>query len=76
MKNWNWCVFFMALFFLLVGFCMIGGCDSSEKVVDEITGNRAVEQYEKSKQDIGNISDQQAERYSNIPGDDDEENDE
>ena len=66
----------MALVIVLTGLGMIGGCDSGEKAVDEITGNRAVKQYHKSKKDIEKIADQQAERYKGIPDDDDREDDE
>ena len=76
MKNRNWRNFFMALVIALVGLCMIGGCDSGEKVVDEVTGNRAVEQYHESKKDIEKIADQQAERYGKIPGDENEDDEE
>jgi len=42
-------------------------------MVDEVTGNRAVKQYHKSKKDIEKITEQQAERYKSIPDDDDKE---
>jgi len=71
MKHCNWRLFFMTLLIALVGLGMIGGCDSGEKTVDEVTGNRAVKQYHKSKKDIEKITEQQAERYKNIPDDDD-----
>ncbi len=76
MEHFNWRCFFMALLIVLAGLGMIAGCDSGEKVVDEVTGNRAVKQYHKSKKDIEKIADQQAERYKSIPDDDDKENDE
>ena len=59
----------MALLITVVGMGMIGGCDSGEKVVDEVTGNRAVKQYHKSKKDLEKIEEQQAERYGTIPDD-------
>jgi len=74
MVHLNWRRLFMALVIALTGLGMIGGCDSGEKAVDEITGNRAVKQYHKSKKDIEKIADQQAERYKGIPDDDDKEN--
>ena len=74
MELLNWRSLFMALLIVLTGLGMIGGCDSGEKVVDEITGNRAVKQYHKSKKDIEKIADQQAERHKGIPDDDDKEN--
>jgi len=59
----------MAFILALVSLGMIWGCDSGEKAVDEITGNRAVKQYHKSKKDIEKIADRQAERYKSIPDD-------
>jgi len=73
MKQRNWHRHFMALMIGLATLGMIGGCDSGEKAVDEITGNRAVKQYHKSKKDIEKIADQQAERYKSIPDDDKED---
>lgn len=76
MKLTNWRSLFMALLIVLTSLGMIGGCDSGKKAVDEITGNRAVKQYHKSKKDIEKIADQQAQRYKGIPDDDDKQDDE
>ena len=73
MKDWNWRRFFVVLLISLAGLGMIGGCDSGKKVVDEVSGNRAVKQYHKSKKDIGKIAEQQAKTYNVVRGDDDEE---
>lgn len=59
----------MVLLITVAGMGMIGGCDSGEKVVDEVTGHRAVKQYQKSKKDLEKIEEQQAERYKAIPDD-------
>ena len=75
MKHWHWRRFSMALLITLAGTGMLWGCDSGEKVVDEVTGNRAVKQYHKSKAEIGRIVDQQAEKYNRILGDDQEAED-
>jgi hypothetical protein len=72
MKHCNWHRVFMAFILALVTLTIIWGCDSGEKAVDEITGNRAVKQYHKSKKDIEKIADRQAERYESIPDDDKE----
>ena len=69
MSQWNWRHHFMVLLITVVGMGMIGGCDSGEKVVDEVTGHRAVKQYQKSKKDLEKIEEQQAERYKAIPDD-------
>jgi len=64
----------MILVVMLVGLGMLGSCDSGQKAVDEVTGNRAVKQYHKSKKDIENIAEQQADRNSRIPDDEKEDN--
>jgi hypothetical protein len=69
MSQWNWRHLFMVLLIIAAGMGMIGGCDSGEKVVDEVTGHRAVKQYHKSKEDLEKIEEQQAERYKAIPDD-------
>lgn len=70
MEHRNWHRFSVALILVLATLCIIAGCDSGKKTVDEITGNRAVKQYHNSKKDIEKIVDRQAERYKSIPGDD------
>jgi hypothetical protein len=45
---------------------MIGACDSGKEVVDEVTGNRAVKQYHKTKKEADRIAEQQAQRYKQI----------
>jgi len=74
MKHCYWHRLFMAFILALLTLSLIWGCDSGEKAVDEITGNRAVKQYHKSKKDIEKIADRQAERYESIPDDDKEGN--
>ena len=76
MKHLNLRNFFMALLLMIVGIFMFGGCDSGEKVVDEVTGNQAVKQYHKLKKDIGKIADQQAKRYNEILDDNNKESEE
>jgi len=76
MKHLNLHSLFMALLIALFSLCMLGGCDSGEKVVDEVTGNRAVKQYHQSKKNIEKIADKQAEKYGKIPGDDESQDDE
>jgi outer membrane murein-binding lipoprotein Lpp len=73
MKHSNRSNLFMVLLMALFALCMLAGCDSGEKVVDEATGNRAVKQYHQSKKDIEKIADKQAEKYGKIPDDDDKE---
>jgi len=65
--------FFMAVLISLTALGIMSGCDSGEKMADEVTGNRAVKQYHKSRKDIEKITEQQAERYESIPDDERED---
>lgn len=65
--------FCMVLVVAAVGFFMIGGCDSGKEAIDEATGHRALKQYHKSKKDIEKIAEKQAERYEDIPDDEQKE---
>jgi hypothetical protein len=68
MKDWNWRVLLGVMLIALVGVGLIPGCESGEKVVDEVTGNRAVKQYRKIEKDTEKLESQQAERYESILG--------
>ena len=68
MKHWNWRLLLGVVLIALVGLGMIPGCESGEKVVDEVTGNRAVKQYHKIEKDMEKLESQQAERYESILG--------
>ena len=71
MKNWNRSLgWFVSL--LMAGLVVLWGCDSGEKALDEVTGNRAVRQYHKSKKDLEKVTDQQSERLKSIPDDEKE----
>jgi hypothetical protein len=72
MNKRNWFAPLIALF-LGFGLTIFAGCDSGQKALDEVTGNRAVKQYHKAKKDIERINNQQAEKYQNIPDDEKEE---
>ena len=74
MKRFYWHRLSMAFILGLVTLSVIWGCDSGEKAIDEITGNRAVKHYHKSKKDIEKIADRQAERYKDIPDEEKEGN--
>lgn len=69
MKPPNWRVFFMAMLISLAALSTMGGCDSGEKAVNEVTGSRAVRQYQESKKNLEKISDGQAEKYRDIVDD-------
>ena len=72
MKNCNRSLVW-AVSLLMTGLVMIWGCDSGEKALDEVTGNRAVKQYHKSKRDLEKVTDRQSERLKGIPDDEKEE---
>jgi hypothetical protein len=54
------------------GIFALSACDSGEKAVDELTGNRAVKQYHKTTKDVGKIVDQQARKFQTIPEDEED----
>jgi hypothetical protein len=68
MKNWNWRILFGVMLIDLMGAGLTPGCESGEKVVDEVTGNRAVKQSQKMEKDIKKLERQQDERYESILG--------
>jgi hypothetical protein len=72
MKDWRWHVFFRVVLIGFVGIGLMAGCETGEKVVDEVTGNRAVKQYRKTEKDLEKLETQQAERYKSILGEDEE----
>jgi hypothetical protein len=57
----------------MAGLLVVWGCDSDEKALDEITGNRPVKQYHKSKKDLEKVTDLQSERLKSIPDDEKED---
>jgi len=65
MKRWIAVRVITALLLATAGLGM-AACDSGEKLTDEVTGNRALKQYQKSKKDIQKIADQHSERFQEI----------
>jgi|WetSurMetagenome_2_1015567.scaffolds.fasta_scaffold29053_4 hypothetical protein len=59
-------VWALAILFACGGFM---GCDSSKEAVDDITGKKSVEQFQKSKKDIDNTVKKQADRFKDISDD-------
>lgn len=54
---------------LIVGMAMtaiLGGCESGDKVIDEATGNRALQQYKATKEKLNTIDAQQKEKYETL----------
>jgi hypothetical protein len=72
MKERGWRVFFGIVLIAFVGIGLMAGCESGEKAVDEVTGNRAVKQYRKMEKDVERLETQQAERYKSILGEEEE----
>jgi hypothetical protein len=64
------CRSFSGFIFLGVIFLFMHSCgDSGDQVIDEATGNRALKQYEMTKDKIKTIEEKQQERYKDIlPG--------
>ena len=69
MKSWSERCLSAMLMIALAGVGLASGCDSGDKAVNEVTGNRAVKQYHESKKKVDEIADREAEKYKNIPGD-------
>ena len=69
MKSWSERCLSAMLMIALAGVGLASGCDSGDKAVNEVTGNRAVKQYHESKKKADEIADREAEKYKNIPGD-------
>ena len=57
---------FIMIDLMLICFTLLGCGDNGKEAVDELTGNRAVKQFHKSKEDIENIADIQAKKYDSI----------
>jgi hypothetical protein len=67
----------LSVFFVSgVLFCFMSGCDSGKKAVDEVTGNRALKQYEKSKEDVKAIEEKEKEKYDAVSDEENQENQE
>ncbi len=60
---------FAGVIILIMAFVFLNGCDSGDKVIDEATGNRALEQYQAAKDKLNVIDKQQKGKYQNLPGD-------
>jgi uncharacterized lipoprotein YajG len=78
MEYWKLHRSFLAILVILFGLAVFTGCDSGKKTIDDVTGNTAVKQYQKSEEDVKRIADKQSERLGTIPKDkdDEEKNDE
>ena len=69
---------FFILLFLSLALAAFPGCDSGKKAEDQVTGNEAVKQFDKSKEKIDDIVDEQSERLNGLKedGSDEEMDDE
>jgi hypothetical protein len=52
----------------------IMGCDSGKEAVDDVTGNKSVKQFQKSKKDIDKAVQKESERFKDINEDETGEN--
>jgi hypothetical protein len=75
MKRFFWPVC-MICFLFSMSFVFLTGCDSGKKAVDEVTGNRALEQFEKAKKDVKAIEEKTKERNKAALDDEKQENEE
>lgn len=64
---------FAGVVILIMAFGFLSGCDSGDKVIDEATGNRALEQYKATKDKLNAIDEKQKEKYQNLSGDESQE---
>jgi hypothetical protein len=63
---------FLAVLIILFSLVSFISCDSDKETIDAVTGNEAVKQYQKSKENIEGITDKQSERLGSIPEDDED----
>ncbi len=54
---------FMGFIFMGMASGFLTGCDSGDKVIDEATGNRALKQYNVTKDKLKAIDEKQKEKY-------------
>ena len=66
MAHFKWHLLFVLLPGLILFLGMTGGCDSGKQAVDELTGNRAVKQFHKSKEDMDKIAGRQSEKFGRM----------
>jgi|WetSurMetagenome_2_1015567.scaffolds.fasta_scaffold40312_1 hypothetical protein len=50
----------------------IQGCDSGKEAIDDVTGNKSVEQFQKSEKDINKAVDKQSEKLKGLDDETDE----
>jgi hypothetical protein len=50
----------------------MAGCDSGKEAIDDVTGNKAVKQFEKSKKDIYKAVDKKSEKLKDLNDETDE----
>jgi hypothetical protein len=65
---------FFACFLFIISLGLGPGCDSGKKAVDEATGNRALKQYKKAKENLKKIEEKQKERDAQVPVEEEQEN--
>jgi hypothetical protein len=65
---------FMGFIILGMAFGFLNGCDSGDKVINEATGNRALEQFKETKDKLNAIDEKQKERYQALQENEKQEN--
>lgn len=66
----------LVFFLSVILFSGLSGCDSGKKAVDEATGNRALQQFEKVKKDVKAIEEKEKEKYDAVSDEENQENQE
>lgn len=64
MKVWSCLRRLILVLMIPAVLCIWTGCDGGKEAVDEATGNRAVKQYLKAKDDVERIAGRQIEKYN------------
>jgi hypothetical protein len=75
MKNMKSYLHFWTVLIMSFALMMFAGCDSGKEAIDDVTGNKAVKQYQKSKKDVDKIVDKQSEKLKSTDDKGKEESD-
>lgn len=57
---------FVGLILWVMAFGVLIGCESGDKVIDEATGNRALEQYKATQKKLDTIDAREKEKYQTL----------
>ncbi|MEE9912979.1 MAG: hypothetical protein K4571_14800 [Deltaproteobacteria bacterium] len=59
---------FMSFIILVTVPGLLTGCESGDKVIDEATGNRALQQYQATREKLNTIDEKQKREIQNLSG--------